>query len=229
GRPRISTCAARAGDAGIRRFPARRLPVPPGITASGRSVPTSAAAACMVVPSPPKTPTTSTPSDRPYSASRRASPGPPVASTSACHPAARRARSTAFTASGSVRAAAGLVMRSARATLELPLPDHVGADLVGGVGQVRRGPGRAAEREGGLEAGLHPPGAAEAVLHARAQVLRPDLGRIAEPGAHRHEGPVPDPPADRHPAQGRGTHAAHGDRGPDLQVVDGNADVRDEE
>ena len=90
--------------------------MPPGMTPSATSVPTSAAAACIVVPSPPKTATTSTPSATPYSASRRASPGPPVASTSAPQPRRCRVRITAATARCCVRAAAGLVMSSARAT-----------------------------------------------------------------------------------------------------------------
>jgi hypothetical protein len=77
-------------------------------------VPTSEAAACMVVPSPPNTATTSTPWATPSAASRRASPGPVVAARSVFHPAAVRVRMTASTARGRVRAAAGLVMNSTR-------------------------------------------------------------------------------------------------------------------
>jgi hypothetical protein len=57
--PATNAFAARTGWVGIRRLPASRLPVPPGTTPSATSVPTSAAAACIVVPSPPNTVTTS--------------------------------------------------------------------------------------------------------------------------------------------------------------------------
>src|SRR5215210_873571 len=150
GRAPTRARTARAGAAGIRRLPARRLPVPPGITPSATSVPTSAAAACIVVPSPPNTATTSAPVLTPYSARLFASPGPPVASTSAVQPAERSVRMIASTAARRVRAAAGLVISSARATLELPLPENVQADLIG---RAHRGLGEPA-RPAGLDGGL---------------------------------------------------------------------------
>ena len=95
--------------------------MPPGMTPSATSVPTSAAAACIVVPSPPNTATMSTRSATPYSARRRASPGPPVASTSALHPARCSVRMIAATASWRVRAAAGLVITRTRG-IRTPVP-----------------------------------------------------------------------------------------------------------
>jgi hypothetical protein len=52
-RPRATTRAAFAGFLGSRRLPARRLPVPPGMSPSGMSQPISPATAFMLVPSPP--------------------------------------------------------------------------------------------------------------------------------------------------------------------------------
>src|SRR5712692_1173587 len=230
-RPRTSTSAARAGEAGMRRLPASRLPVPPGTRPSATSVPTSAAAACMVVPSPPNTATRSTASRTPYSARRRASPGPPVASTSVRQPAARSASSTTFTASGSVRAAAGLVMSSAVAILELSLPEHVRADLVAIGRQKAAVPGDRAGAEGRLEAGLEAPCLAEAVLEARAEVLgaeRRGLRRpAAEAGVERDEASAPDAPPEGKPAHRRSTGG--GDARLELHVVDGHAEIGDEE
>ena len=115
-RPCMRTWAAFAGAAGIRRFPASRLPVPPGMSARGTSVPTRAAAACMEVPSPPKTATTSTPDSTACRASSRASPGPVVVATSRPQPPCSRDRASRRGVLSLVRAATGLVIRKARAT-----------------------------------------------------------------------------------------------------------------
>src|SRR5215210_672941 len=168
--------AARAGEAGIRRLPASRFPVPPGMTPRGISVPTSAAAACMVVPSPPNTATMSTSWATPYSASSRAWPGPTVARTSTSHPPLRRVLATRSMPTRAVRAAIGFAMRSDRVISELPFPLDVGADLVGVGGQNTEVP--AAGLECGLDTGLKTPLPAEAKFQTRAQVVVAELAQV---------------------------------------------------
>src|SRR5512134_2421846 len=170
----------------MRRLPARRLPVPPGITPSATPVPTSALAACIVVPSPPNTATASTPSATPSAASRRASPGPPVAATSACQPPARSTSTMPCTTWGWVRAAAGLVMRRRRTSVLL-LPEEVEAHLVaaGGRERVHLPPPHAGQQR--LDAQLRPPVPLEAVLDARADAVVAELAEPAEAGVEGEE------------------------------------------
>src|SRR3954464_1397025 len=171
-----SARAARAGDAGIRRLPARRFPVPPGMTPSGILVPTRAAAACIVVPSPPNTATTLTPLATPYSASSLACPGPPVARTSTSQPPPLRALATALTEACAVRAAMGLAISSTRVTSEFPLPVYVGADLIGnGLGESEI---RTARLQARLDAGLQAPFPAEAELQTSAKIVIAELSQI---------------------------------------------------
>src|SRR5690606_15463205 len=139
--------------------------------------------------SPPKTATASRPAATASEASRRASPGPPVATISACQPPRRSTSRTSRTVLGLVRAAAGLVMTRARGTLELLLPEDVEARLVpvvGGQGGrlLVRGAGRRR-----LEARQEPEAPGEAVLEARPDVLvARGAARGADARAERQEG-----------------------------------------
>src|SRR5262245_43405913 len=211
----------------MRRLPARRLPVPPGITPSAMSVPTSAAAACIVVPSPPNTATTSTPSETPYSARRRASPGPPVASTSAVHPAPRMTLITASTARCWVLAAAGLVISNARGISVFALPQQVHTDLVAIPG-VYRNDRRPAPLDGGLERALEPPFPAEAELEAGTEVPGAELTQVgAEADVEGDEGLPSELPSCRE-LGGRGDAAGARHAGPNLDQVHGDAEILDQ-
>ena len=197
GRPVTSARAARAGADGMRRLPASRLPVPPGMTPSATSVPTSAAAACIVVPSPPNTATTSIPCATPSAASRRASPGPVVASTSALQPAARRVPHDRVHRAGP-GPRGGRVGDTEDPALELPLPQDVEADLVRVGGHPVGGHERAAGLDGRLHRALELPLAAEAELEARPQVLVAELAEVrAEAGVEGEERLAADLPAGR--------------------------------
>src|ERR671911_157366 len=119
---------------------------------------------------------------------RRASPGPPVASTSALQPARRSVRITASTARGWVRAAAGLVISSARALSELALPQQVHADLVA-IPRIDGNHGRAAALDGRLDRALEPPLPAETELEAGAQISGTQLAQVgAEADVEGDEG-----------------------------------------
>src|SRR3954463_14385777 len=160
----------------MRRLPARRFPVPPGITPSGTSVPTSAAAACMVVPSPPNTATMSTLLATPYSASSLAWPGPVVASTSTSQPPLLSVFATRSMLTRAVRAAAGLAMSNERVTSELPFPFNVGANLIRIRGECSKILATGCQRR--LYTGLQTPFPAEPEFQTRAQIVVAELAEI---------------------------------------------------
>src|SRR3954447_26801385 len=172
----------------MRRLPARRFPVPPGMTPNGTSVPTSAAAACMVVPSPPNTATMSTLLATPYSASSLAWPGPVVASTSTSQPPFLSVFATRSMLTRAVRAAAGLAMSNERVTSELPFPFDVGANLIRVRGKYSEV--LATGRQSRLYTGLETPFAAEPEFQTRAQIVVAELPEVfgAETGVQCQEG-----------------------------------------
>src|SRR4051812_36097617 len=146
------------------------------MTPSGTFVPTSAAAACMVVPSPPNTATMSTSLATPYSASSLAWPGPVVASTSTSQPPLLSVFATRSMLTRAVRAAAGLAMSNERVTSEHPFPFNVGADLIGI--RDRDSEVLAAGGQRRLYTGLQTPFPAEPEFQARAQIVVAELAEI---------------------------------------------------
>src|SRR3954471_5515599 len=222
-----SARAARAGEAGIRRLPARRFPVPPGMSPSGILVPTRAAAACIVVPSPPNTATTLTPLATPYSASSLACPGPPVARTSTSQPPPLRALATAPTEACAVRAAMGLAISSARVTSEFALPVDVGADLIrnGGLdSQIST-----ARLQTRLDAGFQAPFPAETELEAGTEIVIAELAEIfrAEAGIQCDECLAPELPSGGELGERLGT-ARLGHAGPNLEEIEGDPEILNE-
>src|SRR3954453_14431903 len=172
----------------MRRLPARRFPVPPGITPSGTSVPTSAAAACMAVPSPPNTATMSTLLATPYSARSPAWPGPGGATTSTSQPPLLSVFATRSMLTLAVRAAAGLAMSNKRVTSELPFPFNVRADLIGVRGEYSKV--LATGRQRRLHTGLQAPFPAESEFQTRAQIVVAELTEIfgTKPRVQSQEG-----------------------------------------
>src|SRR3954471_7245378 len=170
---------------------------------------------------------TSTFSATPYSASSRAWPGPTVARASTSQPAARIVVRIELTATGAVRAAAGLVMSKARGTLELSFPADIGADLVGVAGgHAEVG---SARLYGGLNAGGQTPFAAEPELETRAQVAvgkRPEVFG-AEAGVEGHESLLAQLPTGGKLGQSL-TVAAAGNSRTDLDQIQGYAQVLDQ-
>src|SRR3954469_20174622 len=140
---------------------------------------------------------TSTFSATPYSASSRACPGPVAARASTSQSAARSVVRIELTATGAVRAAAGLVISNARGTLELSFPANIGADLVGiadGHPEVR-----SARLQGGLDAGEKAPFAAEPELEAGPEVGIREAAEVlgAETSVEGHESFLAQLPAGR--------------------------------
>ena len=139
----------------------------------------------MVVPSPPCTTTRSTASRTACAAIFRALPGPVVACTSKRQPALRNTSLTDFTLWCVVRAAAGFVIRTARATSVFPGPLEVAAHLVA----LGRGDRRA--RHAGLDR-LRARGnrgrLVEPVIQAGPEVPEVELLEVgAEAGVQAHE------------------------------------------
>src|SRR3954452_6944620 len=146
----------------MRRLPARRFPVPPGMTPNGTSVPTSATMSTLLA--------------TPYSASSLAWPGPVVASTSTSQPPLLSVFATRSMLTRAVRAAAGLAMSNERVTSELPFPFNVGADLIGI--RDRDSEVLAAGGQRRLYTGLQTPFPAEPEFQARAQIVVAELAEI---------------------------------------------------
>src|SRR5512146_380341 len=211
GRCRRIAWAAATGWRGSRRFPARTLPVPPGRSPRGIPVPAIAPAICIAVPSPPYDSTASNPSSRPRSASRRASPAAAVTASSTLHPPPCNTSRTAPMARASVRAAAGLLIRSARVTSVPPLPEQIDAHL-----PLQDVEGRAATAlTHRLHARFRAPFRAEAELQARADGVSRRAG--THPRPHDEEGSRADLLAER---ERRPHERVVGITGADLYVVE---------
>src|SRR3954447_5864310 len=220
---------ARAAVVDVRGSPrllASTLPVPPGTSPSVMFVPTSPAAICMAVPSPPWLTNTSNPSVRDCSAMRRASPGPATDRTWTFHPPASRMSRIAAALFSCARAAKGLVISSALVISVAPLPEEIEADLpqLGLVVHVELAGGARAQR---LEACFGAPLRAQPVLHRRAERVGPahlplDLGTIA--GVHDHKCLGADRPSRRDLGAREGIRDIPG---ANLEIVERHPKVRD--
>src|SRR2546427_424089 len=131
------------------------------------------------------------PAARASVAKRRASPGSAVARTSTSQPPVRSVSRTAMTARAAWRAAAGLVIRTARVTSVPLFPEEVEAELVQQTPRcLPPNPrDRSAAARDGLEARLGPPLGADAELQTRPQpVADVDLpALLAEAGVEHDE------------------------------------------
>src|SRR5512134_3695253 len=160
---------------------------------------------------------TSTPSRTPPAASSWAWPGRVVPTTSTSQPSRPSTVETVRTTSGSVRAAAGLVISRTRAMSEPLFPEQVEPQLE--TAHTGRGHGADLDRIG---AGQDAPLPRHPELERPAQVLRAVGLLAADARVQLHEPPVADLTSD---GDLHGLDAREAKLGPDLEVVERHPQV----